>query len=441
MSNEKRCFLPNCGRRYSIDTNGRVYKGSNLLSTITSKDGCFVKLNWVLGSRLYSVALLMLIVYGDLTLPDYLWDYVEPLYLDMDFTNLDIGNLSYRFSCGKLPVEEYPGYYYVPFYTAYCVNDRGDLKNISTGKSLMWYTVKPCKVRNSKGGYKACRVVIRKRLSKVLFRHRALALVFINYDHTLKYKVVNHINGEPSDDTLSNLEWVTPSENNSHAYRTGLRNTRHMAVKDYSDGTIKTFATISECAKYCNLTSSALFYRMKKSQGKIFADKLVVRYLDDTRPWPDISELTGFLRDDPLDIICLNVLTKETYLFESVQSCANYFRVSNYIIKDKVSTLSTVPLKHMIFRVCKSNVIWPIYSDEYLTMVREYSALRAAFYTIKNTLTGELTHVPTRQAAALFTGADLHELDFCVERGKILKHCYFVKRDTLEESSPSVTGG
>lgn len=39
-------------------------------------------------------------------------------------------------------------------------------------------------------------------------------------------KTVNHINGNKADDELINLEWVTPSENMLHAYRTGLHKLR-----------------------------------------------------------------------------------------------------------------------------------------------------------------------------------------------------------------------
>lgn len=52
------------------------------------------------------------------------------------------------------------------------------------------------------------------------FQHRLLAECFIPRRDGCDQ--VNHINGDKSDNRLENLEWVTPSENASHAIRTGL---------------------------------------------------------------------------------------------------------------------------------------------------------------------------------------------------------------------------
>lgn len=54
--------------------------------------------------------------------------------------------------------------------------------------------------------------------------HRLVLETFAPVAH---WRQVNHINGDPGDNRLSNLEWVTPSENITHDYRVlGTRNQR-----------------------------------------------------------------------------------------------------------------------------------------------------------------------------------------------------------------------
>lgn len=57
--------------------------------------------------------------------------------------------------------------------------------------------------------------------TKTQLIHRLIAEHFI--DNSLNKKCVNHIDGNKTNNKLSNLEWVTYSENNKHAYSTKLK--------------------------------------------------------------------------------------------------------------------------------------------------------------------------------------------------------------------------
>lgn len=55
--------------------------------------------------------------------------------------------------------------------------------------------------------------------------HRLLAIAFI--PNPLGLPVINHIDGNPLNNDLNNLEWCTQAENIKHAWNTGLCTNRH----------------------------------------------------------------------------------------------------------------------------------------------------------------------------------------------------------------------
>jgi hypothetical protein len=96
----------------------------------------------------------------------------------------------------------------------YTINTNGDVYSVKRNKYLKHFI--------DKDGY--AYVSLSKNCKGKKFKlHRLLAIHFIpNPDNKPE---INHIDGNKLNNELSNLEWCTSSENQLHAFRTGLQRT------------------------------------------------------------------------------------------------------------------------------------------------------------------------------------------------------------------------
>jgi hypothetical protein len=97
----------------------------------------------------------------------------------------------------------------------YLISNKGRVKSI-IGRYGFEKLLKPIKKR----GYLSVNLSYNGRLNQEGI-HVLVAYAFI--ENPLNKPEVNHINGDKEDNTVDNLEWVTKSENQLHAVRTGLR--------------------------------------------------------------------------------------------------------------------------------------------------------------------------------------------------------------------------
>lgn len=107
------------------------------------------------------------------------------------------------------------------------------------------------------------RIDIPMKKVKFLKMHRLIAAAFYGRKDELD---VNHRDGNPSNNILSNLEYTTRSENIAHAYRTGLHTkTTPVLQFDSNRQFVQRFLSVSSAARASGLTDKIL-YRACKHQ-------------------------------------------------------------------------------------------------------------------------------------------------------------------------------
>lgn len=140
----------------------------------------------------------------------------------------------------------------------YSISNYGNVRNNFTNKIIIG------DINNA--GYRRICLYKPKEPNKKYFIHRLVAYYFCKgYNKNL---IVNHIDGNKQNNRSDNLEWVTRSQNDKHAFANNLRKVQGSALKQLekakrkvlikskeTNETIFIFDNYLECAKYFKLNS------------------------------------------------------------------------------------------------------------------------------------------------------------------------------------------
>ncbi len=128
------------------------------------------------------------------------------------------------------------------------------------------------KMRYTKNGY--ARVQLN---NKDFFVHRLVAATFIRQ---LKEKEeVNHIDGNKLNNSLNNLEIVSRTENQNHAYYSGLNLTIKPSCKIKVNGII--YVSLGEAERKTGISKEVLFKHLKNPNIKPYKHNFSIKKVED----------------------------------------------------------------------------------------------------------------------------------------------------------------
>lgn len=135
--------------------------------------------------------------------------------------------------------------------------------------------------RNPKG-YQFYSFIIKGK-RKPYYVHRLVAEYFIDNPKSLPY--VNHIDGNKSNNVVTNLEWCTPSQNIRHAYDNGfIDNEKRMkliAIIDPKTGQeIKRIKGTKNVAKFLNCSKPNVKGALLNKKGQLRCCGYLLKYVD-----------------------------------------------------------------------------------------------------------------------------------------------------------------
>ena len=250
--------LPLSGNLYRVSVDGRVKDINNQeIPQYLDMNGIrVVQLQWVDGYTEYSIAKLVAYAFKPLHLPFKHWSLISVLHKDGDSGNIHPNNLVWKFPVNGIESKQYPGYCYIPCYTQYVIDRKGEVIKSLTGEKMAYFI-------NKKGYYIYSLIPdIGKRHSPG--RYRLLCLTYTDYPVDVDELHVNHIDEDTGNDDLDNLEWVTPKRNNHHSLKLKrYRLNERIDIRNVLTGEVRECISLEEDSKLLGLSNASLCRYLK----------------------------------------------------------------------------------------------------------------------------------------------------------------------------------
>lgn len=214
-----------------------------------------------------------------------------------------------------VPCKEIPGFYHIPGYNRFVISKDQEVKELTTGR-----TVARMYTRN-----KYIRLHTNGESQQTSALHRLMALTFLPTPAPEK-TVVNHIDGNVQNNSIENLEWVTPRENCEHAGRIGLSpKCLPIEIRDVRTGAISRYPSYTAYAKEIGISKDIVRYRITHGhQGRTCFPEMKQYRLASNLSWPIEKDIVPCKFGNAIAVDVRNISTNEEYHFKTLHEAAKF---------------------------------------------------------------------------------------------------------------------
>lgn len=177
------------------------------------------------------------------------------------------------------PLTYRPGFRFIPCFPSYAVSSKGEVVNALTEET-------PTIHRTENHYARISLVVPSKDRPRTVLLHRLIAAAWVRNPDPVMKIYVNHIDGDKTNISVNNLEWVTMYENNKHAVQTGLREDNiRCKVRDFYTGEVTRFACARDMAFFMNVAPKNAVTFFERAPWRLVNKRYEVKREEDDSPW------------------------------------------------------------------------------------------------------------------------------------------------------------
>jgi len=152
----------------------------------------------------------------------------------------------------------------------YLVSNFGRIKSIIGWNGHKYIDINKILIPNvqkTKNNYKRLKITLTKNKSRKCYSvHRLVAEAFIPNPN--EKPEINHIDSNPLNNNINNLEWCTHQENVIHSYKYGLRKPKYDEYAILNDYIVKNILSSNICNIH-NISKSILYGILKRNGYKL----------------------------------------------------------------------------------------------------------------------------------------------------------------------------